>query len=161
MGSEMCIRDRADADRRPATPAPAVSPAGAFTSLAVVDESGSLPEIGTGAPLRITSAAMFPAELPPAGLEFTTEFGRHFDRKPGPYAAYGYEAMAVVLDSIERADDPLSREDVSDAFLATSERDSILGTYTIDSDGNTSLDRVGAYERGPEGRITSLDAIEP
>lgn len=145
---------------RPGMPTIAASPAGAFTSAAVVGGDAPLPEISPDAPLRITSAAMFPGNLPPAGLDFTLAYGKRFDRKPGSYAAYGYEAMAAVLDSIERAEDPLSRDDVIDAFFAISERDSILGTYTIDSDGDTSLDRVGAYEKG-RGPLTSLDAIEP
>jgi hypothetical protein len=48
---------------------------------------------------------------------------------------YGYESMAVVLDSIERAEDPLSRADVVAAFLATSDRQGETGTYTIGPDG--------------------------
>jgi branched-chain amino acid transport system substrate-binding protein len=54
--------------------------------------------------------------------------------------------MAVVLDSIGRADDPLDRGSVIDAFFATADRGSILGTYSIDDVGDTTLDRVGAYE---------------
>ena len=54
--------------------------------------------------------------------------------------------MAVILDSIERSDDPLSRKDVVDAFFATSDRDSILGTYSIDDVGNTTLGELGAYD---------------
>ena len=54
--------------------------------------------------------------------------------------------MAVVLDSIGRADDPLDRGSVIDAFFATTDRDSILGSYSIDDVGDTTLDRVGAYE---------------
>ena len=47
----------------------------------------------------------------------------------------GAEAMAVVLDSIDRADDPLDRASVSRAFLATSGRESPLGTYSVDELG--------------------------
>ena len=47
----------------------------------------------------------------------------------------GYESMAVILDSIDRAEDPLNRADVIAAFLATSDRDSELGTYTVAPDG--------------------------
>ena len=35
---------------------------------------------------------------------------------------------------------------VIDAFFATTDRDSILGSYSIDDVGDTTLDRVGAYE---------------
>jgi branched-chain amino acid transport system substrate-binding protein len=92
----------------------------------------------------IVSGTQAPSQLPggePAGL------GRH----PGRFAAYGYEAMAVVLDSIDRAGDPLDRGSVVDAFFATSDRDSVLGRYSIDEVGDTTLDRVGAYETTGDG----------
>ena len=51
-----------------------------------------------------------------------------FDREPGPWAAYGYEAMASALAAIDRADDPLSRSSVVAAYFDGTERDSVLGT---------------------------------
>jgi len=48
---------------------------------------------------------------------------------------YGYESMALVLDSIDRAEDPLSRADVVGAFLATEDREGKTGVYTIGPDG--------------------------
>jgi hypothetical protein len=47
----------------------------------------------------------------------------------------GYESVASILDAIGRAEDPLSRADVVAAYLATTDRDSRLGTYTIGIDG--------------------------
>ena len=61
--------------------------------------------------------------------------------------------MAVALDAIDRADDPLDRGSVVDAFFATADRDSILGTYSIDEAGDTTLRRVGAYEAQRGGRL--------
>lgn len=69
------------------------------------------------------------------GRRFTAEFGR----RPGSSAPYGYEAMALVLDSIERAADPLDRGAVIDAFLATSGRESILGVYSVDQVGAATI----------------------
>jgi branched-chain amino acid transport system substrate-binding protein len=100
----------------------------------------------TDRPLFVTSAALAPSQLPTAGQEFAQRFRERFDREPGRYAAYGYEAMAVVLDSIERAGaEGGSREAVTDAFLDTSDRDSVLGTYSIDEVGETTLDRLTGY----------------
>ncbi len=73
--------------------------------------------------------------------------------RPGRFAAYGYEAMAVVLDSIDRADDPLDRSSVIDSFFATTDRDSILGSYSIDDVGDTTLSRVGAFVARPDGGL--------
>jgi len=92
----------------------------------------------------LASGPLAPPQLP-AG-DFADRFRSADDRAPGRFAAYGYEAMAVVLDAIDRADDPLDRRSVVDAFFATADRDSILGTYSIDEAGDTTLDSVGAYE---------------
>ena len=101
-------------------------------------------------PLRFTSAALDPAQLPADADAFLADFRRAYGRRPGRYAAYGYEAMAVVLDSIDRAQDPLDRSSVVEAFFATGDRRSILGTYSIDGVGNTTLGQLGAYEVGPD-----------
>jgi ABC-type branched-subunit amino acid transport system substrate-binding protein len=92
-----------------------------------------------------TSAAEYPGQLPAAGRQFVRAYALRFDAKPSPYGAYGYEAMAVVLDSIGRATDPTSRGSVIDAFFATADRDSVLGTYSIDDLGDTTLRSIAGY----------------
>jgi branched-chain amino acid transport system substrate-binding protein len=92
---------------------------------------------------RAVSSALDAAALPPPGRQFASRFAQRFGREPGPYAAYGYEAMALLLDSIERgADSDQVREGVAEALLQTLDRDSILGRYSITADGDTTLDRV-------------------
>jgi branched-chain amino acid transport system substrate-binding protein len=95
--------------------------------------------------LRLTSSAQDPEQLPAAGQEFVRDYEREFGEPPDRYAAYGYEAMAVVLDSIERAADERDRSLVIDAFFETADRDSVLGTYSIDELGDTTLDAIGGY----------------
>jgi branched-chain amino acid transport system substrate-binding protein len=95
---------------------------------------------------RVTSATQDPSQLPASGQRFLRAFRERYDREPGRYAAYGYEAMAVVLDSIERAGDSGDdRDAVIDAFFDTTDRRSILGTYSIDDVGDTTLDRLAGY----------------
>ncbi len=94
----------------------------------------------------LTSAALDPSQLPPSGRQFVETFEAERGRSPGRYAAYGYEAMAVILDSIDRASDPADRSSVAAAFFETADRDSILGTYSIDEVGNTTLGRLSGYE---------------
>jgi branched-chain amino acid transport system substrate-binding protein len=100
---------------------------------------------GAGARLA-TSAAEDPAQLPAAGRAFVRRFAGRYRRQPGRYSAYGYEAMAVVLDSIRRAggggDD---RDSVVSAFFDTQDRRSVLGTYSIDDVGDTTLNRLAGY----------------
>jgi branched-chain amino acid transport system substrate-binding protein len=95
-----------------------------------------------------TSAALDPTQLPASGQDFVDAFVVEYGRAPGRFAAYGYEAMAVILDSIDRASDPADRPAVIDAFFATTDRDSIIGTYSIDDVGETTLDRMTGYELG-------------
>ena len=72
-------------------------------------------------------------------------FRAEYGHEPGPYAAYGYEAMDVVLSSIERAAEPVDRATILDAFFDTRNRDSVLGTYSIDELGDTTLNRLAGY----------------
>jgi branched-chain amino acid transport system substrate-binding protein len=97
--------------------------------------------------LRLTASAQDPAQLPrPRGQRFVRRYEERFRREPDPYAAYGYEAMALVLDLIDRAgDEAEDRAAIVDELFATSERDSVLGTYSIDEVGNTTLDRIAGY----------------
>jgi branched-chain amino acid transport system substrate-binding protein len=96
--------------------------------------------------LLVTSAAQDPAQLPPEGQRFIRAFRDRVGGAPGRYAAYGYEAMAVVLDSIRRAGDQGDdRGAVVDAFFETQDRNSVLGTYSIDEVGNTTLGRLAGY----------------
>ena len=94
----------------------------------------------------ITAAAQDPSQLPPTGQRFVKAFAQRYGRQPGRYAAYGYEAMAVVLDSIRRAGDAGDdRDAVVDAFFETQDRDSVLGTYSIDEVGDTTLGRLAGF----------------
>jgi branched-chain amino acid transport system substrate-binding protein len=80
-----------------------------------------------------------------AGRAFFERFRARTGRAPHAYAIFGYEAMAVVLDAIDRAADPASRAAVVDAFFATRDRDSPLGRYSIDAFGDTTLATCGGY----------------
>ncbi len=110
-------------------------------------------------PLLATSAALDPAQLPPSGDDFVQAFESEYDHRPGRYAAYGYEAMAVILDSIGRATDPADRPSVVAAFFETSDRDSILGSYSIDTVGDTTLSAMSGYEirDGRERPVAELE----
>jgi hypothetical protein len=72
-----------------------------------------------------------PRETQPSG---TRTFGT-LAALDGDPRELGAEAMAVVLDAIDRASDPLDRASVVEAFFATGERESPLGTYSIDEVG--------------------------
>lgn len=101
----------------------------------------------------ITAAAQAPSQLAATGQRFVARFERHFKYAPGPYAAYGYEAMALVLDCVKRAgNEGVDRQTVISQFFATTNRRSILGDYSVDPVGDTTLNRLGLYRaRGGAG----------
>jgi branched-chain amino acid transport system substrate-binding protein len=95
--------------------------------------------------LYITSPFLDPSLLPAEGQRFVRAYRRQFGTS-NPAAAYGYESMALLLDAIRRAgpngDD---RHAVIDEVLSTHDRHSVLGTYSIDGNGDTTLDAVSGY----------------
>jgi branched-chain amino acid transport system substrate-binding protein len=99
--------------------------------------------------LYLTSSFIDPSRLPPAGQRFVRDYRRQFGRAPLPAAAYGYEAMALLLDGIRRAgDDGDDRATVTDELFATRDRGSILGTYSVLGSGDTTLDEISVYRVG-------------
>jgi len=96
----------------------------------------------------ITNPTLDPKFYPPAAQKFFANFKSKYGADPQPYAIYGYEAMSVALDSIDRAGakagtSPEGRKAIVDAFFATKGRSSVLGTYDIDQNGDTTLSDYG------------------
>lgn len=95
-----------------------------------------------------------PSALPQAGQDLLDRFQEEYDRPPGPWVGYGYEAMASVLAAIDRALDPDDRSSVIDAYFDGTERDSVLGTYSITEEGETTLDEpLRGYRVTADGRL--------
>ena len=94
---------------------------------------------------KVTIATLSPDQYPPDGRAFFDDYTRRYgDKNPNPYAIYGYEAMALALDAIKRSKTG-ERPDVIKALFATKDRQSVLGTYSIDKNGDTSLSDYGVY----------------
>ena len=83
---------------------------------------------------------------PAAAQDFFSRYRELFGEGAGRYGICGYEAMNLALDAIARAG-TLGREraGVVEAAFATRDRDSVLGSYSIDRFGDTTLAEVGAY----------------
>ena len=99
----------------------------------------------------ITVATLDPENYPPEGKKFFEDYEKQTgDKTPAPYSIYGYEGMSVILDSLKRAADAnggkLSRQAVIDQFFSTKGRQSVLGTYDVDKDGDTTLTDYGLYK---------------
>jgi len=108
------------------------------------EKQGGLPA-ALAARTKVTVATLAPDKYPPQGQEFFKAFTEKYGVKnPDPYAIYGYEAMSLALDAIKRSGTG-SREDVKKALFATKDRVSVLGTYSIDKNGDTTLTDYGSY----------------
>jgi branched-chain amino acid transport system substrate-binding protein len=96
--------------------------------------------------VTITSPVVKRDMYPPAGQRFLERFRALTGREPTLDAMYGYEAMSAVLDSIAAAGERgNSRPAVVDAFFSIRDRKSVLGTYSIDEHGDTTLPTYGGY----------------
>jgi branched-chain amino acid transport system substrate-binding protein len=106
--------------------------------------NGGIPA-NVAARTKVTIATLSPDQYPPEGQAFfkdyTTKYG---EANPDPYAIYGYETMALALDAIKRSGTG-ERADVIKALFATKDRQSVLGTYSIDANGDTTLTDYGVY----------------
>jgi branched-chain amino acid transport system substrate-binding protein len=112
---------------------------------------------------KCTVAVIDPEAYGRAGRAFYADYARRYrDRSPDPYAIYGYESMALLLDSVERAGEAgdLTRGAVVDALFDTRGRESVLGTYSIDRNGDTTIETYGLYEVDG-GRVAFDRVIRP
>src|ERR671925_800538 len=96
---------------------------------------------------KVTVATLSPDEYPPEGKKFFSDFeAKYNEPNPDPYAIYGYEAMRLVLDTCkELGSDCSDKQAMIDALFQTKGRKSVLGTYDIDDNGDTTLTDYGVY----------------
>ena len=97
--------------------------------------------------VKVTVATLSPDEYPADGQKFFDDFeAKYGEANPDPYAIYGYEAMKLVLDTCQQLQAECSdKQKMIDALFATKGRQSVLGTYDIDENGDTTLTDYGVY----------------
>ena len=118
-------------------------------------------QLGAAAASTYLTTPLLPAaSYPPSAQAVLADYRRTFGVQGTPSALYGYEAMTVVLDAIRnagsRGDD---RQAVIDGVFATSKRNSVIGTYSIEADGEITPARY-AVDRVVGGRPVFYRAID-
>jgi branched-chain amino acid transport system substrate-binding protein len=118
----------------------------ADTSLSLLGSSTMLngvfsSKLGAAEAATMLGSPVLAARLyPRSGARVLAQYTRRFGAAAEPYVLYGYEAMSVVLAAIRSAgssgDD---RQAVIDKFFATRERHSVLGVYSMQPSGETTL----------------------
>jgi branched-chain amino acid transport system substrate-binding protein len=92
----------------------------------------------------VSVATLAPSAYPASGREMFSAYRRRYrDRHPDPYAIYGYEAMLLALDAVDAVGG--DRDAVIDWLFEVRDRDSVLGRYSIDRYGDTTLKSYGVY----------------
>jgi hypothetical protein len=130
----------------------AVAPTG--NTRAVYEPGSARLTIFGSAPQTLRLSAQLDAKLLP-DKQFDTRFARRFHRSPGPAAAYGYEAMALVLQGIREAGSDASsfRDHVREAVIGAHRDNSVLGSYSITSEGDTTECMIQRYRIEDAGRV--------
>jgi branched-chain amino acid transport system substrate-binding protein len=107
-----------------------------------------------GAPQTLAiSPELDPSRLP--GQSFDSQFQQRFHRAPGPYGAYGYEAMGLVLQSIGVAGTDASsfRDNVRNGVFGAHRDGTVLGSYAITSEGATTECMIQRYRLAGATRV--------
>jgi branched-chain amino acid transport system substrate-binding protein len=86
----------------------------------------------------ITFGGVPPRELTGKGKEFYESYKKKYGAEPEAYAAYGYESAKVILEAIKRAG-KRDRAAILAAVAQTKDFDGVLGKWSFDANGDTSL----------------------
>lgn len=137
-----------------------------FAISALAQSSFTDPREG-GIPLDLDQRVLITAPAwgaGPGAAAFAQAYGRRFG-SPGPFAAYGYESMRLLLSAISRAThggrDAAERSRVLKALLASRVGDGALGGFAVAPDGSTSLHQIAVY-RLADGQLslwTSMSVV--
>jgi len=112
----------------------------------------------------VTFGGLPESELSDEGQQFVQEYESRYDDDVQPYTAYAYEAANVMLDAIERAsgEGEVTREAVLQQIFATEDYHGVLGTWSFDEDGDTTLTELSVQrvENGEFEYQRTIDAGE-
>jgi branched-chain amino acid transport system substrate-binding protein len=114
---------------------------------------------GAGAEgLRISIAVLPTRNLPPAGRRFAAEFERRFSQRPCCASVHDAQATEILLEAIAQSGG--SRARVAEAVMRTQVRGGLIGDFSIDRNGDSTLTTEGIY-RIQDGRLVFETAITP
>jgi branched-chain amino acid transport system substrate-binding protein len=116
-----------------------------------------LPGLGPAAGVTyVTSPILEPSQYPLAAQRVLAQFRRRFGRAASVFALYGYDAMNDVLLAIRRAGRLAAKRPtlLHDFFaLGRAGFHGVLGNYTIDAQGDTSLTAFDGYRVSSSGQL--------
>jgi branched-chain amino acid transport system substrate-binding protein len=93
----------------------------------------------------VTFGGVPPNKLTGSGKEFFDRYVKMYGQAPEGYAAYGYEAAKVVLSAIAKAEKK-DRAGILSAIRETRDFPGVLGTWSFDANGDTTLKTMSGNE---------------
>ena len=110
--------------------------------------------------LYVSAPGFLKQNLTPSGSTFVSQFTSTYGRAPVPQAIFGYEAMSAVLHVLQEAGAAANnRSTVVHDFLAIKNRQSVLGTYSMSSTGDTSLAPF-VFSRVRQGKLIPFAQVQ-
>jgi len=108
-------------------------------------------------------AGLAPENYTDAGKKFLSDYEAKYGKLTEPYAIYGYEAMNVLLKAIEdvcaSGGDPTDRAAVTKAVFAIKDFDGVLGKWSFDENGDTTLTSMTIYQV-TGGAYKAVDTVQ-
>lgn len=105
----------------------------------------------------VTFGGLPPSQLKGRGKDFYDNYKKKFGSEPEAYSVYGYEAGRVVLEGIKRAAKK-DRATINDAIAGLKDFDGVLGKWSFDQNGDTSL-KVMMVEIIKNGKFTPVKIV--
>jgi branched-chain amino acid transport system substrate-binding protein len=99
--------------------------------------------VANGAYISVAGAP--PKALTGAGATFVKSFGKQVGTTPNPYAAYGAQAMLVMLQAIAKSGG--DRAKATSGLFGLTVTNGILGNFTINAAGDTNLTPITIYKQ--------------
>lgn len=108
----------------------------------------------------LTFPGLAPSQLTSeAGLKFFNDFQTEYGMEPSPWSTYAYQAMQVILDSIDRAG-TADRTAILEAMRGLSDFEGITGVFGFDANGDPTISAMGGNVVR-DGDIQYIGAISP
>jgi branched-chain amino acid transport system substrate-binding protein len=119
---------------------------------------------GAAEGIYVTFGGLPQSELTEEGEKFVEAFEEKYDEPIQPYTAYAYEAANVMLDAIEKASEEAGggvpdREAVVDQIMATEDFRGVLGYWSFDQDGDTTLTEL-SVQKVENGQFRLHDVLD-
>ena len=93
--------------------------------------------------MYITQPGIPSKDLTGEGKVFVDDFKAKYGKEPDPYANYAAQAASILLEAIAKSDG--TRASVTEGLFNVDVKNGILGSFSIDENGDTTLGTVSAY----------------